>query len=163
MYKEVVVPVYNGILLSYKKEHIWVSSNEVDEPRACYTEWSKSDRERQISYINAYIWKLERRYWWSYVQGSEGDTDTKNRLLDTMGEGEGGLIWERSIETFTSPYVKQIASGSSMCMIQGAQSQCSVTTYTGGRRREEGGGFKREWTCVHLWLLHVDVWQNPPQ
>ena len=35
-----------------KKEWIWVSSTEVDEPRACYTEWSKSEREKQI-YINA--------------------------------------------------------------------------------------------------------------
>ena len=29
--------VFNGILLSLKKEHIWVSSNEVDESRAYYT------------------------------------------------------------------------------------------------------------------------------
>ena len=29
---------YNGILLSHKKERICVSSNEVDEPRAYYTE-----------------------------------------------------------------------------------------------------------------------------
>ena len=28
-----------------KKECIWVSSNEVDEPRAYYTEWCKSERE----------------------------------------------------------------------------------------------------------------------
>ena len=28
----------------------WVSSNEVDEPRACYTEWSKSEREKQLLY-----------------------------------------------------------------------------------------------------------------
>ena len=34
------------LLLSHKKEHIWVSSNEVDEPRAYYTEWSKSEREK---------------------------------------------------------------------------------------------------------------------
>ena len=34
MDKEVVVHVYNGILLSHKQEHIWVNSNEVDEPRA---------------------------------------------------------------------------------------------------------------------------------
>ena len=27
-----------------------------------------------------------------YVQGSKGDTDIKNRLLDTVGEGEGGMI-----------------------------------------------------------------------
>ena len=46
MDKEAVVHIHNGILLSHKKECIWVSSNEVDEPRACYTEWSKSERER---------------------------------------------------------------------------------------------------------------------
>ena len=43
-----------------KKECIWVSPNEVDEPRAYYTEWSKSEREKQISYSNVYIWHLER-------------------------------------------------------------------------------------------------------
>ena len=32
---------YNGILLSFKEEHIWVSPNEVDEPRAYYTEWQR--------------------------------------------------------------------------------------------------------------------------
>ena len=41
-----MVNIHNGILLSHKKEHIWVSSNEVNEPRAYYTEWSKSERER---------------------------------------------------------------------------------------------------------------------
>ena len=35
-----------------KKEWIWVSYSEVDKPTACYTEWSKSEREKQISYIN---------------------------------------------------------------------------------------------------------------
>ena len=43
-----VVHIYNGILLSHKKEHIWVSSNEVDQPRAYYTEWGKSERENQL-------------------------------------------------------------------------------------------------------------------
>ena len=55
MHKEAVVSIYNGILLSHKKEHIWVSSNEMDEPRAYYTEWSKSEREKEISYIYAYL------------------------------------------------------------------------------------------------------------
>ena len=40
--------IYSGILLSHKKEQNWVSSSEVDEPRAYYTEWSKSGREKQI-------------------------------------------------------------------------------------------------------------------
>ena len=39
---------------------IWVSSSEVDEPRACYTEWSKLEREKQILYINTYVWNLEK-------------------------------------------------------------------------------------------------------
>ena len=80
-----MVHIHNGILLSYKKEHIWINSNEVGEPRAYYTEWSKSERERQIAYINAYMWNLERWYWWSYLQSSKGDADIKNRLLATVG------------------------------------------------------------------------------
>ena len=45
---------------------------------------------------------------------SKRDTDINNRLLDSVGEGEGGVIWENSIETYILPYVKQIASPSSM-------------------------------------------------
>ena len=37
---------------------------------------------------------------------SKRDTDVKNRLLDSVGEGEGGMIWENSIETFKLSYVK---------------------------------------------------------
>ena len=75
MDKEVVLHTHNEILLSFYKECIWVSSNEVDEPGAYYTEWSMSERERQMLYINAYLWNLERQYWWSYMQGSKGDTE----------------------------------------------------------------------------------------
>ena len=55
MDKEVVIRIHNGILLNYKKQHFWVSSNEVDETGAYYTELSKSERETQKLYINAYI------------------------------------------------------------------------------------------------------------
>ena len=36
---------------------------------------------------------------WPYMQDSKRDTDIKNSLLDSVGEGEGGMIWEGSIET----------------------------------------------------------------
>ena len=52
--------IHNGVLLSYKKGCIWVSSKEVDEPGADYIKWSKSERERQRLYIGAYMWNLER-------------------------------------------------------------------------------------------------------
>ena len=41
---------------------------------------------------------------------SKRDTDAKNSLLDSVEEGEGGMIWENSIETCILSYVKQIAS-----------------------------------------------------
>ena len=61
MDKEDVVYIHNGILLSYKKECIWVISNQLDETEAYYTKWNKSERETPIQYINAYIWNLERQ------------------------------------------------------------------------------------------------------
>ena len=48
------------------------------------------------------------------MQGSERGTDVKNRLLDSMGEGDGGMIWENSIETCILSYVKWITSPDSM-------------------------------------------------
>lgn len=46
----------NSLLLSYKKEHIGLSSNEVDEPRAYYTEGSKSEKDK--SYILMHIYGI---------------------------------------------------------------------------------------------------------
>ena len=34
------------------------------------------------------------------MQGGKRDTDIKNRFFDYMGEGEGGMIWENSTETY---------------------------------------------------------------
>jgi len=99
MNKEVVLHICKGILLGHKKECIWVSSNEVDEPRAYYTEQNKPESKRQM-YTNTYMWNLEREYQWPYVYSSKGDTDIKERLLDTVG-GEGGMIGENSTETCT--------------------------------------------------------------
>ena len=45
---------------------------------------------------------------------SKRDTDVNNRLLDSVGEGKGGMIWEDSIETCILSYVKQITSPGSM-------------------------------------------------
>ena len=39
---------------------IWVSSDEVDEPSAYYTEWSKSERERNVSYIDASMYGIQK-------------------------------------------------------------------------------------------------------
>ena len=37
---------------------------------------------------------------------SKRDTDVKNRLLDSVVEGKGGMIWENNIETCILSYMK---------------------------------------------------------
>ena len=94
MDKEDVVHIYNGILLSHEKEQNWVICRDVDGPRDCHTEWSNSEREKQISYINAYMWNLEKWYRWTSLQGRNRDTDVENKCMDTKrGSGGGGVGW----------------------------------------------------------------------
>ena len=64
----------------------------MDEIGAYYLERSKSERKTPIQYINTYIWNLETWQQWPYMQDSKRDKDVKNRLLDSVGEGEGGMI-----------------------------------------------------------------------
>ena len=80
----------------------------MDESSACHTEWSKSEREKQVSYINTYTWNLERRYQWTYLQGSHGDVDLENRPVDTVGEGPGGTNGASGMETYVT--VREIDS-----------------------------------------------------
>ena len=51
---------------------------------------------------------------WLYMLENKRDTDVKNRLLDSVGEEEGGTIWETNVETCILPYVKKITNPSSM-------------------------------------------------
>ena len=44
------------------------------------------------------------------MQDRKKDTDVYNGLLDSEGEGEGGMIWKNGIETCIISYMKQIAS-----------------------------------------------------
>ena len=44
------------------------------------------------------------------MQNRKRDTDVQNRLLDSVGEGEGGMFRENSIETCIVSMVKQITS-----------------------------------------------------
>ena len=58
MDKEHVVDTDNGILLSSIKEQNCPIFRGMDEPRDCHTE--QVIKGKQISYINAYMWNLEK-------------------------------------------------------------------------------------------------------
>ena len=49
------------------------------------------------------------------MRDSKRDTDVKSGLLDSEGEGEGGMIWENGIESCILSCKKQIAG---LCPMQ---------------------------------------------
>ena len=112
---KVVIHIYNAILLTHKIERIWVSSSEVAEPRACYTEGSQSEREKPTKYINAYFQNLEKCYWWTYLQGRNGDPDVENGLVDIGGEQESGMNEESSINIYTLSSIGWTAGEKLLC------------------------------------------------
>ena len=83
------------------------------------------------------------------MQDSKRDTDVKNRLLDSVGEGEGGMIWENSIETCILPYVKQITSPGLMHETSD-QGRSTGITLRDGMGREVGEGFRMRYTCTPM-------------
>ena len=44
------------------------------------------------------------------MRDSKRDTDELNSILDSVEEGEGGMIWENGIETYKLSDVKRISS-----------------------------------------------------
>ena len=76
-----------------------------------------------------------------------------------MEEGEEGMIWDNGIETYILSYMKRIASPGSM-----QDTGCLGLVHwedPEGWYGEGGGGSCSGWgTRVHLWQIHVDVWQN---
>jgi len=63
------------------------------------------------------------------------DTDVHNSLLDSVGEGEGGMLWENSVETCILSYVNQIASPGSM-----HETGCSGLVHWDGPEGWDGEG-----------------------
>ena len=73
------------------------------------------------------------------MQDSKRDTDVKNRLLDSVGEGRGGMIWDNSIETCILSYVKQITSTGLM-----HETGCSGMVHWDDSEGWDGEGGRRE-------------------
>ena len=66
------------------------------------------------------------------------------------------------VAIYTQPCVKQIASGK-LLYNTGSSTQYYMTIQMDGIGWGVGRRFKREGTCVYLWLIHVFVWQKPTQ
>ena len=140
---EAVIHTHDGILLSHKKEGIWVSSDEVDEPRAYHTEWSASEIERWILYSNTYIPNL-KKWWRTYFQGSNGETDIESRLWTGERGGEGEMHGGSNMETYIT---------GSCCMAQETQTGALYQSRGVGRGLKWDGGSKgRGYMYTYGWF-----------
>ena len=88
--------VYTMEYYSAMKRNKTVICRDVDGPRDSI---QSEVRKRKISYINIYMWNLEKWHRWSYLQNR--DTDTENKSMDTKGERGGGSKREIGIDTYT--------------------------------------------------------------
>ena len=76
------------------------------------------------------------------MQHRKRDTDVQNRLLDSVGEGEGGMFWENSIKTCKLSRVKQISSpGWRQVLRAGALGRPRGMGKEGGGRGDQDGEY----------------------
>ena len=80
------------------------------------------------------------------LYAKQRDTDVQNRLLDSVGEGEGGMFREKSIKTGILSIVKQITSPGWMHETS-AWAWCTGKTQRTWVEREVGGGIGMGNTC----------------
>ena len=83
------------------------------------------------------------------MQNRKRDTDVQNRILDSVGEGEGGIFRENSIKTCILSRVKQITSPGWMHETS-TPAWCTGKTQRDRVEREVGGGIGMGNTCKSM-------------
>ena len=84
-----------------------------------------------------------------YAKQKKRDTDVQNRLLDSVGEGKGGMFRENSIETGILSRVKEITSPGWMHETS-AWGWCTGKTQRDWVEREVEGGIRMGNTCKSM-------------
>ena len=83
------------------------------------------------------------------MQSRKRDTDVQNRLLDSVGEGEGGMFQENSMETCMLSRVKQITNPGWVHETS-ARAWCTGKTQRDGMGKDVGGGIGLGNTCKSM-------------
>ena len=96
MDKEDVVHIYNGILLSHKKEWNNAICSDMDEPRDYHTEWSQTEKDNY--HVISYMWNLKKWYEWTYLQNRNSHRRRKQTYGYQGGRDKLG-DWDWPIHT----------------------------------------------------------------
>ena len=156
MNKEVVVHMHNWMLFSHKKGWIWVSSSKVHEPRACYIEWSKSERDKCC--VLPRVWNLEGWCWWTYLQGSNGDADREQTYGHSGGRRGGNKLREEHWNIHITICEIDSQWGFAVWHRELNVVLCNNLAVSGvgcGGRWERGSRVGDIYIYIHLWLVQV--------
>ena len=142
--------INNGIL-SHKNEYIWVSPSEVYNPRACYTEGSKSERNILLhTHTHTHTHgNLQEWCWHAYLQNRNIEKDTD--LWTQQGKkrvGQAEEHWNLWL------CVRQTAKGGAVYHRELRELSlvlCDNQQRWGGV--EGGRAVSQEGTYVYLWLI----------
>ena len=83
------------------------------------------------------------------MQNRKRDTDVQNRILDSVGEGKGGMFRENSIKTCILSRVKHITSPGWIHETS-ARAWCTGKTQRNRVEREARGGIRMGNTCKSM-------------
>ena len=137
-----MVYIHDGILISHKKKE-WnnVICSNMDGPKDCHTEWSKSDRKGEISYDVSYMWNLKRR------DKNELTCKVERERINLWLLGERyreGTFKEFRVDMYILLYLKWITHKNLLYSVWNS-AQCYVVAWM-------GGGLGGEWIHMYVWL-----------
>ena len=102
----------------------------------------KSDRERQISYVTAYMQTLKKVVQMNLFTKQKQSHRCRKQIYGYWGEKEGGINWEIGIDIYTLLYTKQITN-KDLLYGTGNSTQYSVMIYM---RKES----EKKWIYVYV-------------
>ena len=140
---EVVVYIYNGILLSHYKQWNKAICSTMDRPRGCHTEWI-NQRRRNIIWQPLFVEAKKKWY-------KRTDLQTRKRLIDLENE----LMVARGKEIVKD--FGKVMFYTLLCLKWITNKNLLYSTWNSAQRYVPawmGEGFGGEW-------IHVCVWLSP--
>ena len=135
MWYRYIMEYYSAI----KKEWNNAFCSSMERPRQCHTEWSKSDREGEISYDIPYMWNLKRNDTNEFTKQKETHTE---QTYSCQGKKRG--VWDGQVKPLRTCYHREF---------------CSVLCGSLDGRAVWG----RMDMCVYIWLSPFTIHLKRPQ
>jgi len=147
----ICIYIYNGILLIHQKEWNKANCSNMDGPRECHTEWSKSEKEK-YHMPSLYVELKKKKIQMNLLTKQKA---THRLRKWTHGFQGDGIVMDLGKIMYTLLYLKWITHKN---LLQSTWN--SVQCFVAAWMRDRFGG---EWIHVYVWLSPFTVHLKLPQ